>query len=91
MSDLPPIFRGRMLTLVSIAREGRSTVFVFRDEAPYSALEDRLIQVVVEVHGKPTYQYALWSPETNTVLHYAGAYGDPSRDPIHILKGGPDS
>jgi hypothetical protein len=76
--SLPPVMQTPGLRLVAIGQtdDGRSYM-------KFTTNRRRMPDVVIIIANDPTkfvYVYSLFDDNTSTIQHYAGVYGDPTKD-----------
>jgi hypothetical protein len=85
MTELPPILQVKGLRLIEIGEDRRGTYLKF------IVARNRLREVTLYMQASSpvtwTYTYAMWDPDTRTVITYEGRHGDPAKDRRVDIRG----
>ena len=81
---LPPIMKRPGLRFVGIEEKRGMTTLVFATDDT-NVVGDGYVRVTMILPGKALFVYTLYDPETATIRHFEGRYGDPERDSWEII------
>ena len=80
---IPPILIGTKFA--GLEKHEHHTAFVFLSDNP--AVDDGVIRATIITKGNaPIYAYSIVDSDTNTIRHYHGPHGDPSKDTWDEIK-----
>ena len=82
---IPEILRDCDFIGIEMGDGWTDMLFVSRDHAVVGGI----VRVAATFKGKPIYTYSLYDPESRSVVHYQGTYGEPGKDEARSLDGAP--